>query len=207
MTRLDDALRACPVIAILRGLQPENARVIGAELVRAGIRIIEVPMNSPDPLESVRQLAWFAAQDVLVGVGTVLSAEQVTLAGQAGAQIVLSPNADPAVIRQTRLLSMISVPGVATPTEGFAALQAGADALKLFPSENIGPAGVKAWRSVFGQEVRLIPVGGVSAANAPDYLRAGAAGVGAGSSIFAPGDAPAQVFEKAQRIVSACRDR
>jgi 2-dehydro-3-deoxyphosphogalactonate aldolase len=207
VTMLDEALRACPVIAILRGLLPENARAIGEALVRAGIRIIEVPMNSPDPLGSVRELAALAAQDVLVGVGTVLSAEQVTQARQAGAQIVLSPNADPAVIRQTKLLSMISVPGVATPTEGFAALRAGADALKLFPAENIGPAGVKAWRSVFAQDVRLIPVGGVSAANAADYLLAGAAGVGAGSSIFAPGDAPDRVFEKAQGIVNACHGR
>lgn len=204
MATLDEALRACPVIAILRGLLPQNAQAIGAELIRAGIRIIEVPMNSPDPLQSVRLLASFAGADVLIGVGTVLGVEQARQARQAGAQIVLSPNADHAVIRETKRLSMISVPGVATPSEGFAALAAGADALKLFPAENIGPVGLKAWRSVFGQEVRLIPVGGVSAGNALDYLLAGAVGMGAGSSIFSPGDLPAAVFQKARRIIDAC---
>ena len=207
MDPLDQALLACPVIAILRGLLPQNAVAVGEALVKAGIRIIEVPLNSPEPLESVRRLAQWAGPELIVGVGTVLTVEQVTQAKQAGAQIVLAPNADPAVIRQTKLLSMFSVPGVATPSEGFAALQAGADALKLFPAETIGPVGLKAWRSVFDKGVRLIPVGGVSAQNASDYLNAGAAGLGAGSSIFAPGDTPDVVFDKARRIVGACINR
>ena len=207
MDKLDQALHACPVIAILRGLLPQNAVAVGEALVKAGIRIIEVPLNSPEPLESVRRLAQWAGPELIVGVGTVLTVEQVKQTKQAGAQIVLAPNADPAVIRQTRLLSMFSVPGVATPSEGFAALQAGADALKLFPAETIGPVGLKAWRSVFDQGVRFLPVGGVSAQNARDYLNAGAAGLGAGSSIFAPGDTPEVVFDKAQRIVNACVSR
>ena len=207
MDKLDQALRACPVIAILRGLLPQNAVAVGEALVKAGIKIIEVPLNSPEPFESVRRLAQWAGPELIVGVGTVLTVQQVKQAQQAGAQIVLSPNADHAVIRQAKLLWMFSVPGVATPSEGFAALQAGADALKLFPAETIGPVGLKAWRSVFDKSVRFIPVGGVSAQNARDYLNAGAAGLGAGSSIFAPGDDPATVLEKAQRIVSACISR
>ena len=207
MDKLEQALRACPVIAILRGLLPQNAVAVGEALVKAGIKIIEVPLNSPEPFESVRRLAQWAGPELIVGVGTVLTVQQVKQAQQAGAQIVLSPNADHAVIRQAKLLSMFSVPGVATPSEGFAALQAGADALKLFPAETIGPAGLKAWRSVFDKSVQLIPVGGVSAQNARDYLNAGAAGLGAGSSIFAPGDQPDVVFDKAQRIVSACISR
>lgn len=207
MDKLDQALHAGPVIAILRGLLPEDALAIGQALVQAGIRIIEVPLNSPEPFESVRRLAQWASEDLIIGVGTVLTVPQVNQAREAGAQIVLSPNADHAVIRQTKQLSMISIAGVATPTEGFAALQAGADGLKLFPAETIGPSGVKAWRSVFEASIRLIPVGAVSALNAREYLNAGASGLGAGSSIFAPGDTPDMVFDKAQRVISACNGR
>jgi 2-dehydro-3-deoxyphosphogalactonate aldolase len=201
----DEALRQCPPIAILRGVQPDEVAAIGIALVACGVRIIEVPLNSPEPLASVARLRASLGEAALVGVGTVLRPEEVDRSHAAGAQLVLSPNCDARVIERTVALGMASVPGVATPSEGFAALAAGAHALKLFPFETIGAAGLKAWRSVFAPEVRMLPVGGITVANLAACRRAGASGAGAGSSVYAPGDTPQQVATKATALLDAWR--
>jgi 2-dehydro-3-deoxyphosphogalactonate aldolase len=205
MPDFQTALALCPLIAILRGVRPEEAAGIGLALFEAGIRIIEVPMNSPSPLDSVRSLRSTLGERALVGVGTALHVHDVRAAHEAGAGIVLSPNFDPAVVAETVALGLISVPGVATPSEGFAALAAGAHALKLFPFETIGIAGLRAWRSVFAASVRMLPVGGIGVAQLAGCRVAGAAGAGAGSSIYTPGDTPQAVAAKASALITTWR--
>jgi 2-dehydro-3-deoxyphosphogalactonate aldolase len=191
------------LIAILRGLTPAEAPAAGAALVDAGVRIIEVPLNSPQPFDSITLLARAFGARVLVGAGTVLTPADVERVAEAGGRLVLSPNFDAAVVRQTKARGLLSVPGVATPSEGFAALGAGADALKLFPGEMLGPPVVKAWRAVFPAGTRFVSVGGVGLANLALFKAAGADAAGIGSSLFTPGLAAAEIGGRARALVAA----
>lgn len=189
------------VIAILRGVTPAEALAVGHALKAGGIGIIEVPLNSPQPFDSIALLAREFDHELLIGAGTVLSAEDVDRVADAGGRLVLSPNLDAAVVRQSKARGLLSMPGVATPTEGFQALAAGADALKLFPAEMLGPPVMKAWRAVFPKAVPMFAVGGIGAHNLAAFKAAGAAGVGTGSSLYAPGTAPAEITPRARLLV------
>lgn len=199
------SLAELPLIAILRGVVPEEAVEIGRTLVTAGFRLVEVPLNSPRPLESIRLMAADLAGRAHVGAGTVLRAADVDAVAAAGGAFVVAPNADATVIAAARTAGLWSAPGVATPTEGFAALAAGADALKLFPAEQMGPAVVKAWRAVFPARVPLLPVGGITPASMAAYLAAGATGFGLGSALYRPGMTSADVRLAADEFVAAWR--
>ncbi|WP_405404539.1 2-dehydro-3-deoxy-6-phosphogalactonate aldolase [Paracoccus sp. Ld10] len=192
-----------PLIAILRGLTPQDAPAIGHALIRAGITRLEVPLNSPDPLDSIAILTQEFDDVAQVGAGTVLSADQVRAVRDAGGRMVLSPNCDADVIRATVAAGMASYPGVMTPTEAFAALSAGATGLKLFPGELIGPKGLRAMRAVLPAGTQCWAVGGVSADTMAEWRRAGAAGFGIGSSLYMPGDSADTVAAKAAAIVAA----
>ncbi|MEP7301095.1 MAG: 2-dehydro-3-deoxy-6-phosphogalactonate aldolase [Caldimonas sp.] len=200
--RFDEAVTQRPLIAILRGLEPRHALPIGAALDAAGWRLIEVPLNSPQPLASIAALAQ-AFGEALVGAGTVMSAAQVRDVHAAGGRLVVAPNFDAAVVREAVRLGLVCLPGVATASEAFAALAAGASGLKLFPAEMIPPAAVKALRAVLDVSVRLFPVGGITPANAPAYRAAGATGFGVGSDLFRPGMSAAEVAANAARWASA----
>jgi 2-dehydro-3-deoxyphosphogalactonate aldolase len=191
------------LIAILRGLTPQEAPDVGRALYSAGIRILEVPLNSPDPLESIRLLREDLPQDARVGAGTVLSRAQVADVAAAGGQLIVSPNANTDVIAATASLGLLSYPGVATPTEAFAALDAGATALKIFPSETVGIAGMKAWSSVLPAGTQLLPVGGVDDQTLTAWLQAGAAGAGIGSWLYKPGRTVEEVTTRAASLVAA----
>lgn len=192
-----------PLVAILRGLEPERAVAVGEVLVEAGFDIIEVPLNSPDPLVSIAALVEALGHRALIGAGTVLAEAEVDTLAAIGAQLVVSPNCNPAVIRRTAALGMVSLPGVLTPTEMFAAIDAGASGLKLFPADMAGPAVIKAVRAVLPPQVPLLAVGGISAANMGDYLAAGAAGFGIGGALFTPGKPLADIAADARAIVAA----
>jgi 2-dehydro-3-deoxyphosphogalactonate aldolase len=189
------------LIAILRGVHPEEVEDIGLALHGAGIRLIEVPLNSPEPLQSIRILRDALPDDTLVGAGTVLQPEACAEIAAAGGQLVVMPHSDPAVIRAAKALGLACAPGVATPTEAFAALAAGADALKMFPAENLGPMGLKAWRAVLTPPVAIVPVGGITPDSLGAYLAAGASGFGLGSALYRPGDDADAVATKASAFV------
>ncbi len=190
-----------PLIAILRGITPADAVPIANALVEAGIDRMEVPLNSPEPYDSISAIAASVGHRVLVGAGTVLTVEEVTAVRQAGGQFIVSPNSDTQVIRATKKAEMQSIPGVLTPTECFAALAAGADGLKLFPSFVLGVDGLKALRAVLPPTTRLFMVGGVDHENISDWLKAGADGFGFGTSIFTPGITVDELRERAAKIV------
>ena len=198
------ALQQLPLVAILRGLTPEEAPAIGQALVDSGFALIEVPLNSPRPLDSIAALA---AQhpDHLIGAGTVLSAAQVREVHAAGGRIIISPHFDPAVVHEAMRLGLACVPGVATPSEAFAALNAGTHALKLFPAELITPTVLKAMRAVLPADVPLLPVGGITPDNMGSYLNAGANGFGLGSALYTPSQSAQEVSTAAQRFVKALR--
>jgi 2-dehydro-3-deoxyphosphogalactonate aldolase len=191
------------LVAILRGISPDEAVAVGQALVEEGIDAIEVPLNSPDPFRSIERLAAAVGNSVPVGAGTVLTVEEVAQARTAGARLIVSPNADPAVIAATVEHGLRSYPGVATPTEAFAALAAGARSLKLFPAPAVGIAGMRAWRSVLPADVELLPVGGVDATNLGDWLAAGAEGAGIGSCLYRAGDPADLVRARARELVVA----
>jgi len=202
--RFHAAMRELPLVAILRGLKPEEAPAIGDVLVEAGFRLIEVPLNSPRPLDSIAALrARFP--DAVVGAGTVLKAVEVRDVASAGGELIVAPNFDREVVEETVRLGLASLPGIMTPTEAFAALKAGAHGLKLFPAELASPAVVKALLAVLPKGTPLIPVGGIGAHNLAAWRAAGAAGFGLGSSLYKPGDDAATVRAKAAAIVSAWR--
>jgi 2-dehydro-3-deoxyphosphogalactonate aldolase len=199
------ALQELPLVAILRGIRPEEAEPIGAALVEAGFRLIEVPLNSPEPLRSIEFLAKRFGSDALVGAGTVMTPDAARQVIAAGGRLIVMPHGDPEVIRAAKQAGAWCLPGVATPTEGFAALKAGADGLKLFPGEALPPAVLKAWKAVFPPEVPLIPVGGITPGIMADYLAAGAAGFGIGSALYKPGLAAAEIARRAAAFVEAWR--
>lgn len=196
-------LAQCPLVAILRGITPDQAEAIGDALIEAGLRIIEVPLNSPDPLESVARLARQFGDDALIGAGTVLDPADVIRVAEAGGQLIVSPNTDAQVIRAACAAGMLSAPGYFTPSEAFAALDAGAHALKLFPAEAASPAVVKAQRAVLPANVPLIVVGGITPDKIAAYRAAGASGFGLGSALFAPGLSPGDVATRARAFVAA----
>ena len=202
---LSSALAALPLIAILRGLRPEEAEAIGAALVDAGFRIIEVPLNSPEPFASIRRLVDRFAARAVVGAGTVLETGQVSRLADAGGSLVVMPHGDAAVIAAAKAAGMACLPGVATPTEAFAALRAGADGLKLFPAETLGPAAVKAWRAVLPAGTMLLPVGGITPEGMAAWRAAGAAGFGLGSALYRPGTTADEVAATARSFVTAWR--
>jgi 2-dehydro-3-deoxyphosphogalactonate aldolase len=205
MTDFKHWLDPLPLVAILRGLRPDEAIEVGDALVGAGFRLLEVPLNSPQPLDSIRRLAGRFGDERLVGAGTVLDPAQVHGIAEAGGRLVVMPHADVAVIRAAKQAGLYCVPGVATPTEAFAALAAGADALKLFPAEQASPAVLKAWRAVLPQGTAVLPVGGIAPDTMAPWLAAGAAGFGIGSSLYAPGRAADEVATRARAFAQAWR--
>lgn len=188
------------LVAILRGVTPGEVADIGAVLADEGVDAIEVPLNSPDPFTSVERLAAAAGDRCVVGVGTVLDVADVARARDAGARIVVAPNADPAIIAAVVEAGLRPYPGVATPTEAFAAVAAGARHLKLFPAEAVGVAGMTAWRAVLPPDVELLPVGGVDETNLATWAAAGAGGAGLGSALYRPGDGPERVGTRAAAL-------
>lgn len=194
---------ACPLIAIIRGVTPGEAEAVGEALFEAGIRIIEVPLNSPEPLKSIELLATKLGDRALVGAGTVLDPRQVDDVKAAGGRLIVSPNTDRAVIAASVDAGMTSCPGYFTPSEAFAAIAAGAHALKLFPAEAASPAYVRAQRAVLPRDVPILVVGSVKPELMAAWREAGADGFGLGSGVFRPGDTPAQVLAKARAYVAA----
>lgn len=201
-TLLQAQLQRLPLVAILRGLTPAEAPAIGQALTKHGFGLIEVPLNSPQPLDSIALLRAQCPQ-ALVGAGTVLSVQQVRDLHAAGGQLVVSPNFDPAVVAEALRLGLACLPGVATPSEAFAALAAGAHGLKLFPAEMLPPAVVKALRAVLPKEAPVLPVGGITPANMAAYRAAGASGFGIGSALYAPGKSAQAVGDAAQAFARA----
>ncbi|HYD98967.1 MAG TPA: 2-dehydro-3-deoxy-6-phosphogalactonate aldolase [Alphaproteobacteria bacterium] len=198
-------LAAMPLVAILRGLTPPEAEAVGAALVGAGVTLIEVPLNSPEPFDSIARLSARFGDRALIGAGTVMSPADAGRVAAAGGRIVVMPHGDAAVIREAKRLGMTCLPGVFTPTEAFAALAAGADGLKLFPAEGIPPALVKAWRAVLPPEAPLLAVGGVGAGNMAAYWEAGCRGFGIGSALYKPGMPAAEVGRRAAELATAAR--
>jgi 2-dehydro-3-deoxyphosphogalactonate aldolase len=196
-------LDRCPLIAILRGVTPDAVEGVVGALIEAGIAIIEVPLNSPDPLASIERAARRFGGDALIGAGTVLSVQDVRGVKEAGGRIIVSPNTDVEVIGASVDAGLVSAPGYFTPSEGFAALKAGAHALKLFPAEAATPAVVKAQRAVLPKHVPLLVVGGISAQTMQPWLDAGANGFGLGSGIYKPGQTPAEVAAQARAFIAA----
>ena len=199
------ALKQCPIAAILRGVKPDEIDAIGDALIEAGVTVIEVPLNSPQPFDSIKRLAARHDQGALVGAGTVLDAADVRRVADAGGRLVVAPNFDPEVVRAAKAAGLITLPGVMTPSEGFAALKAGADGLKLFPAEIIPPAVFKAWRAVFPSETLLLAVGGVGIDNLKSYAGAGASGYGIGSALYKPGRPAAETAKLARALVLAAK--
>ncbi|WNC11802.1 2-dehydro-3-deoxy-6-phosphogalactonate aldolase [Pseudomonas coleopterorum] len=202
---LKQAMAQNGLIAILRGLRPEESVAIGEVLYDAGFRIIEVPLNSPQPFDSIRLLRNSLPADCLIGAGTVLSAEQVQQVKAAGGQLIVMPHSDPVVLKAAKEADLYLAPGVVTPTEAFAALAAGADVLKLFPAESLTPAVVKALLAVLPKGTALVPVGGISPDNMQPFLDAGVAGFGLGSGLFKPGMTVQQVADNARAYAQAWR--
>ena len=185
--QFDAYLSEMPLIAILRGVTPEAVAGVGTILRRHGFRIIEVPLNSPDPLRSIEILAQEFAGEAMIGAGTVLDEADVGRIKDAGGGLIISPNCNPSVIAAAKQHEMISVPGVATPSEAFVALRSGADAIKAFPAEAIPPVVLKAWMAILPKGTRVMPVGGISPETMQPYFDVGAAGFGLGSALFKPG--------------------
>jgi 2-dehydro-3-deoxyphosphogalactonate aldolase len=194
-----------PLVAILRGLDPANAAAVGGVLFDAGWRLLEVPLNRPGALDAIRILVDMAPPDAIVGGGTMLSVADVDAVARAGGRLFVAPNCNPAAIAHARAAGMLCAPGVATPTEAFAALDAGAHALKLFPAESIGYAGLKAMTSVLPPATPLWPVGGVTPEQLPAWKAAGATGAGIGGQLFAPGVTLAQLATRAAAFARAWR--
>jgi len=202
---LDAALKYLPLVAILRGVKPEEVEAIADALYAEGFRVIEVPLNSPNALDSIARLARRMPADAVVGAGTVLSVQAVADVDAAGGKVIVMPHADVEVIRAAKARGLFCVPGAATPTEAFAAVHAGADAVKLFPAELVTPTIVKAMRAVLPKDLRLLPVGGITPDNMTPYVKAGAAGFGLGSALYSPGLSAAEVGQRARAFVQAWR--
>lgn len=200
-----DLLPEPPLVAILRGVRPEEAEPIGRALLDAGIRIVEVPLNSPEPLASIARLARLLAGRALVGAGTLRRAAEVAEVAAAGGRLIVTPHADPAIVREAKARGLVAIPGVATPSEAFAMLDAGADGLKLFPAEMLGPPVVKALKAVLPAGTRLFPVGGITPETMAPFRAAGADGFGLGSALYRPGDGPERVAERARALLAAWR--
>ncbi len=203
LARFDAAFSRCPLVAILRGVRPDEVEAIGDALVEAGFALIEVPLNSPEPFSSIARLARRVPAEVAVGAGTVLRADDVARVAEAGGAMVISPNMNLSVIAASVAAGLVSLPGISTPTEAFAALDAGAAAIKLFPAEGSSPAILKAMRAVLPPGTRVLPVGGVTPELMGPWREAGAAGFGLGSALYKPGMSAAEVGARARAFVAA----
>ena len=203
--RFAEAFAACPLVAVLRGLTPAESEGVGDALVEAGFTLLEVPLNSPDPLVSIERLARRYAGRAIVGAGTVLTPEDVDAVAGAGGELIVSPNTDTAVIRASVARGLISLPGYYTPSEGFAALAAGAHGLKLFPAEGASPAFLKAQRAVLPKATRILAVGGITPETMPQWHAAGADGFGLGSNLYRAGKSAADVLRDAAAFVTAAK--
>lgn len=198
-------LDECPLVAIVRGIRPDEAEAVGEAVLEGGIRIIEVPLNSPEPMRSIELLARSLGDSVLVGAGTVLSAEQVGQVKDSGGRIIVSPDTNTDVISATASAGLVSSPGYFTPSEGFAAIRAGATALKLFPAEAASPPVLKAHLAVLGSDIPLLIVGGIRPDNMRPWLDAGATGFGLGSGLYRPGQSQAETLDKARAYVESLK--
>ena len=202
MTAFNAWLDACPLVAILRGVKPDEVEGIGAALIEAGFKIIEVPLNSPEPLESIRRLSEAFGADALIGAGTVLDPASVQGVAQAGGRLIVMPHAGGDVVRAAKSRGLLAVPGFATSTEAFAMLHAGADALKLFPAEAAPPSVLKAMRAVLPKQIAVLPVGGITPEKMAAYFSAGATGFGLGSALYKPGITATEVGENARGFIA-----
>ncbi|KMS56173.1 2-dehydro-3-deoxy-6-phosphogalactonate aldolase [Novosphingobium barchaimii LL02] len=203
MTDFASALAALPLIAILRGIRPDEVEAAGEALVEAGFRLIEVPLNSPDPLVSIEKMARHLGDAAIVGAGTVLTSAQVAQVQDAGGAMIVSPNTDIAVIAESAKRGMVSLPGYFTPSEAFAALAAGASGLKLFPAEAASPAVIKAQRAVLPKETPLFAVGGIGPDTMAPWLAAGANGFGLGSALYKAGLTTQEIAANARAFAKA----
>ena len=205
MTALMPWLQKSPLIAILRGVEPAEVVGIAEDLIAAGILIIEVPLNSPEPLESIRRVAAACGSQALVGAGTVMRADEVDAIAAAGGKLIVTPHAQAGVVRRAKERGLLAVPGFLSPTEAFAMIEAGADGLKLFPAEAASPKVLGALRAVLPRTMPVLPVGGIDAAGIPAWLKAGAAGFGIGSALYKPGLDRAAVAARARALVQALK--
>ena len=206
MMRFEDAAKACGIVAILRGVTPDEVTGIGDALHEAGIRVVEVPLNSPEPFRSIATLAARFQNRMVVGAGTVLDVDSVDQVKSAGGQISVSPDCNPQVIARAVESGLVPLPGVFTPTEAFTAVRAGARHLKLFPAEAASPKTVKAWKAVLPRDVNVYAVGGVTPANMKDWADAGCSGFGIGSNIYKPGMSAEDVAKAARAFMAAWKD-
>lgn len=206
---LNQYMRELPLVAILRGITPQRSVEVVEALYAAGFRMVEVPLNSPDPLDSIERIAKQFGDDMLVGAGTVLSNAQVTQVKDRGGRLIVSPNTDISVIEASVALEMVTIPGAATPSEAFAGIAAGADAVKVFPAEMITPSILASWRAVIPASTGLLPVGGINHTNMSDYWQAGASGFGLGGSLYKPnlslGDVSANATKLAWSMASTMK--
>ena len=202
-SRFHAAMAKLPLVAILRGIAPEAAADVAEALLEEDFEFIEVPLNSPQPLKSIAAIRRMAPARVFVGAGTVLTPAEVEAVAEAGGDLIVTPNTNPAVIARAKALGLTCLPGAATPSEAFAALAAGADAVKAFPAEMIAPAVVKAWRAVLPPGTAILPVGGITPETMAAYVSAGAAGFGLGSALYKPGDDATQTRAKATAFRAA----
>ena len=205
MTRdgLREYLTPLPLVAVLRGITPGEVRAVGSALVENGFRILEVPLNSPDPFVSIAALAREFGARCLIGAGTVLRVADVARVGDAGGKLIVMPHGEVAIVREAKRLGLTCLPGVATPTEAFAALDAGADGLKMFPAEQLSPAVLKAWRAVLPADALVFPVGGIRPDNMAPFWAAGANGFGTGSNLYRPGAPASEVRRIAAEFAAA----
>ncbi len=204
---LTDCIKEHGLIAILRGIQTAEAEEAGLALYEEGFRLIEVPLNSPTPYDSIQLLRQTLPEDCVIGAGTVMTFRQVERVKQAGGQLIVMPHSDCAVIAAAKNAGLLCTPGAATLTEAFAAIEHGADAVKVFPAEQITPAVIKAWRAVVPPHIPLLPVGGITPEKMQDYLSAGADGFGLGGALYKPGDSVKEVRQAARKFISAWQQR
>ncbi len=205
MAELMDWLQRCPLVAILRGVRPDEVEAIGAVLVECGFTIIEVPLNSPEPIASIHRLAEGFGERALIGAGTVTEQRQIADIAGAGGRLIVMPHGDPVIIRRSKAAGLIALPGFATPTEAFAALAAGADGLKLFPAEANPPAVLKAMKAVLPPAAPVLPVGGITPETMAAYWQVGARGFGLGSALYAPGMSAETVRSRAEAFIAEIR--
>ena len=203
--KLADYLSPLPLVAVLRGITPDEIPAVADALCAEGLRILEVPLNSPQPFESIRRLAAQVGERCLVGAGTVIDPADVARVRDAGGHLIVMPHADTSVVREAKRLGMICLPGVATPTEAFASLAAGADGLKMFPAEAMAPAALRAWRAVLPKATLVFAVGGIRPDSMAPWWAEGAAGFGTGSNLYKPGADPARVRSVAAAYAAAFR--